>query len=151
MVPILTLLSLLCLGLVASASYAGDSIGKGGFMTFNSLDLMGTPVENSRGGFVGIVNGVVIDSEGHAFAIVNHGDYDLYGPGGANTPVPFAALRTSETMPGKEHIVLKTDMEHLDFAPFFDPLQRNDRQAEANIYLYYGLQPYWTEESQCSK
>jgi hypothetical protein len=126
-------------------------MGNGGFMTFNSIDLIGAPVENSHGGFLGIVNGVVIDSEGHAFAIVNHGDYDLYGPGGANTPVPFAALRISEAKPGMEDVILNTDVEHLDFAPFFDPTQSSNRQTEANIYLYYGLQPYWTESGTCSK
>ena len=151
MIPLLALVSLLSLGLVVSVSYAGAPMGNGGFMTFNSIDLIGVPVENSYGGFLGIVDGIVIDSDGHAFAIVNHGDYDLYGPGGANSPVPFAALRISETKSGREDIVLNTDTEHLDFAPFFDPMQTNDRQKEANIYLYYGLQPYWTEGGACSK
>jgi hypothetical protein len=151
MISTIALVSLLSLGLVVSVSYAGAPMGKGGFMTFNSIDLIGAPVKNSQGGFLGIVNGVTIDSEGHAFAIVNHGDYDLYGPGGANSPVPFAALRISEAKSGMEDVILNTDMEHLDFAPFFDPTQSSNRQTEANIYLYYGLQPYWTESGTCSK
>lgn len=100
MISTIALVSLLSLGLVVSVSYAGAPMGKGGFTTFNSIDLIGARVENSRGRFLGIVNGVTIDSEGHAFAIVNHGDYDLYGPGGANSPVPFAALRISEAKSG---------------------------------------------------
>jgi len=151
MIPLLALVSILTLGLAVSVSYAGAPMEKDGFMTFNSIDLIGVPVENSHGGFLGIVNGVVVDSGGHAFAVVNHGDYDLYGPGGANSPVPFAALRISETKSGGADVVLNTDTEHLDFAPFFDPMQSGDRQTEANIYLYYGLQPYWMEEGSCSK
>jgi hypothetical protein len=92
---------------------------------------------------MGIVNEVMVDSGGHAFAIVNHGDYDLYGEGGVNTPVPFQELQISKTKGGQDVVFLKTDMEHLDFAPYLDPLQTNSRQYEANIYEYYGIAPYW--------
>ncbi len=93
----------------------------------------------------------MIDSQGQAFAIVSHGDYDVYGPGGANTPIPIAALRILETKAGKKNIVLNTDTEHMDFAPFLDPTKSKDPQYEANIDRYFGLQPYWTEGSACSK
>ena len=148
---LLALVSLLSLGLAIPVSYAGGMTGKGGFMTFNSLDLIGAPVKNPQGEFLGLVDGVMVDSEGHAFAIVNHGDYDLYGPGGANSPVPFAALWISGTEAGKENFVLNTDAGHMDFAPYLDPTKSNDRQYEADVYRYYGLQPYWTEEGTCSK
>jgi hypothetical protein len=144
---ILVLVSFLSFGLIVSSSHAAGMMGKSGFMTFNSRDLTGASVYDSHGELLGIVNGVLVDSGGHAFAIVNHGDYDLYGEGGANTPVPFEALRISETKAGKERVVFKMDMEHLDFAPPFDPTKSNDRQYEASIYEYYGIQPYWTESS----
>lgn len=118
-------ITLLSVGLAASASYAAGSAGKGGFMTFNSFDLIGAPVKNPQGRFLGLVNEVMVDSNGQAFAIVNHGDYDLSGPGGVNTPVPIAALRISETKSGKEMIVLNTDTEHMDFAPYLDPTKMN--------------------------
>lgn len=139
------LVALLSVGLAASASYAGGPMGKGGFMTFNSSDLIGVPVKNSQGRFLGLVDGVMIASDGQAFAVVNHGDYDLYGPGGVNTPVPIAALRISETKSGKEMIVLNTDTEHMDFAPYLDPTQTNNPRYEANIDRYFGIQPSWTE------
>jgi len=145
------LVTLLSVGLAASASYAAGTAGKGGFMTFNSLDLIGVPVKNPQGRFLGLVNEVMIDSNGQAFAVVNHGDYDLYGPGGVNTPVPIAALRISETKSGKEMIVLNTDTEHMDFAPYLDPTQMNNPQYEANIDRYFGLQPSWTEEGVLAK
>jgi hypothetical protein len=145
------LVALLSVGLVASASYARGSIGTSGFRTFDSNDLIGVPVNNSQGRFLGLVNGVMIGSDGQAFAVVNHGDEDLYGPGGVNTPVPIAALRISETKSGKEQIVLNTDTEHLDFAPYLDPTKSNDRQYEANVDMYFGLQPAWTAGGSCSK
>jgi hypothetical protein len=148
---LVALMMLASVGLVALASDAGAARGKSGLMTFNSMDLIGVSVQNPQGKFLGLVNEVMIDSRGQAFAIVNHGDYDLYGEGGVNTPVPIAALRISETKSGKEKIVLNTDTEHMDFAPYFDPTQINNRRYEASIYEYFGLRPYWTEASGCSK
>ena len=135
-------------------SGAAGTIGKGGFMELNSPNLVGASVKNSHGELLGIVNEILVDSGGHAFAVVNHGDYDLYGEGGVNTPVPFEALRFSQTKSGNESVVFKMeqmDREHLDFAPFLDPTKTNNRQYEANIYEYYGLQPYWTENGASSK
>ena len=143
--------ALLGVGLVAPASYAKPPAGKSGFMTFDSYDLIGVPVRNPQGRFLGLVNGIMVDSRGEAFAIVNHGDYDLYGPGGVNTPVPIAALQISETRAGKENIVLNTDSEHMDFAPYLDPAKTNDPQYAANIDRYFGLQPGWTEAGACPK
>ncbi len=114
------------------------------FMELDSRDLIGAAVANSCGKVVGIVNEVMVDTQGHAFAIVNHGDYDLYGDGGVNTPVPFQELTISKTERGQS-VVLKTDMEHLDLAPYLDPLKMQSRRYEANIYEYYGIQPSWTE------
>ena len=93
----------------------------------------------------------MVDSRGHAFAVVNHGDDDLYGEGGVNTPVPFEALRIYRTKSGAESAVFTTDAEHLDFAPFLDSTKIGNRQYEADIYGYDGIQPYWTEASSCSK
>ncbi len=145
------LVALLSVGLAASASYAGGPMGKGGFMTFNSSDLIGVPVKNSQGRFLGLVDGIMIASDGQAFAVVNHGDYDLYGSGGVNTPVPIAALRISETKSGKEMVFLNTDTEHMDFAPYLDPTKSNDRQYEATIDEYFGIQPSWNEAGACAK
>ena len=145
------LVALLSVGLAASAAHAAGPMGKGGFMTFNSFDLIGVAVRNPQARYLGLVNGIMIGSDGQAFAIVNHGDYDLYGPGGVNTPVPIAALRISETKYGKEKIVLNTDTEHMDFAPYLDPTKSHDRQYEANIDRYFGIQPSWTEEGAGSK
>ncbi len=145
------LVALLSFGLGISAAYAGSQTGKSGLKSFDSSDLIGVPVKNSQGRFLGLVNGIMVASDGEAFAVVNHGDYDLYGSGGVNTPVPIAALKISETKTGKEMIALNTDTEHMDFAPYLDPTKTNDRQYVADIDGYFGVQPAWNEGGACSK
>ena len=140
----LALVSFMSLGLVASSSYAAGTTGRSGFMMFNSSDLIGAPARDSHGELMGVVDEVRVDSGGHAFAVVNHGDYDLYGEGGVDTPIPFEELQISKTKADQDTVVLKTDMEHLDFAQYLNPLKKETRQDEANIYEYYGIQPYWT-------
>ncbi len=147
----LVLVSFLSVGLLVSNSYAARTAGRSGFMMFNSSDLIGASVKDSYGYLTGIVNEVMVDSAGHAFAIVNHGEADLYGENGVNTPVPFQELRISRTKGGQDIVILKIDMEHLDLAPYLDPLHMNSRQYEANIYKYYGIAPYWTENGVGSK
>ena len=148
---LLALVLVLSLGLAASGSYAAGTMAKGGYLTFNSFDLIGASVKNPQGRFLGIVDGIMIDSKGQAFAIVNHGDYDVYGPGGVNTPVPIAAMQILGTKSGKERIVLNTDTEHMDFAPYYDPMQANNPRYTANIDSYFGVQPSWSEGSASSK
>jgi hypothetical protein len=120
-------------------------------MIFNSRGLIGASAQDSHGEFLGSVNEVVIDSGGHAFAIVTHGDYDLYGGPAANILIPFEVLRISRTKSGEEKVISKMDAEHLAFAPYLDPTKPINRQREANIYLYDGIQAYWTEDGKCAK
>jgi sporulation protein YlmC with PRC-barrel domain len=143
----LALVLLLGLGLAASNSYAAAAAGRSGFMMFNSFDLRGAPVKEPHGEFVGVVNEVMVDSLGHGFAVINHphGDYDMSSESWANTPVPFQELRIFQAKSGQYAVVLKMDMEHFDFAPYFDPFRKDNRRYEANIYEYYGIQPYWTQ------
>ena len=120
-------------------------------MVLNSDDLVEAAVENSCGKVVGIVNDVMVDSDGHAFAIINHGDFDLYGDRGVNTLVPIQELRISRAKSGRDIVFLKMDTEHLDSAPYLDPTQKLDRQYEANVYESFGIAPYWIQKGQSSK
>ena len=141
------------LGLIAFNSYAAGDMGKGKLMTFNSDDLIGAPVQDSHGESLGIVNEVLIDSGGHAFAIINHGDYDLAGEGGINTIVPLEVMQVAKYNVGeeKDKVILKTDTEHLDLAPAYNPTVAFNRQREAATYEFFGIQPYWTENMECGK
>ena len=145
---VFVLVSVLSLRLLASNSYAAGTMGRSGFMMFDSSNVVGAPVKDSNGKMVGFVDEVMVDSGGHALAVIYHAtaaaeDPFLYGDG-ENTPVPFQELTISKAKGGQEAVLLKTDLTHLDFAPYLDPLKMESRQYEASIYEYYGIQPYWT-------
>jgi ribosomal 30S subunit maturation factor RimM len=146
-IKMLALVPCLVLGLVISNLRAATAAGNSGFMVFNSRDLIGSIVKDSCGKEIGVVDRIMVDSGGRAFAVVNHGDYDLTGSEGIDTPVPFEAMRIYPAKTGLDTITLKTDMEHLDLAPYLDPLKKYTTQDETHIYEYYGIQPSWTGRS----
>ena len=142
------LAALLTLGLAASGAFAAAPMGQGGFMSFDSRDLIGAIVENPQGEVVGLISQVWVDTGGHAFAVLNHGSTEYYGEGGGYTPVPFEALQVTEPMAGQVSAVLNSDEKRLEAAPAFNPMA-GDRQYEADVYRYYGIQPYWTQADEC--
>ena len=146
----IALASFLSLGLFATNSHAARTMGKNGFMMFNSSDLIGAPAEDSQGGTMGIVDEVRVDFGGHAFAAVIRLGYDLYGEGGVNSFMPFQELRISQIKAGQVTVVPITDMEHLDFAPYLNPPKTDSRQFGANNE-YYGIQPYWIQSGTAGK
>ena len=146
----LGLVLLLSLGLVYGV-HARSHMGKSGFMTFSTFDLIGAPVKNQRGELLGLVSWVEVDSAGDAIAIVNHGPDAYYGDGGGYTPVPIKALRISEPAAGHLTVVLNSNEKKLESAPAYDPTRGHDRQYETQVYRFYGLQPYWTEEGKCQQ
>lgn len=167
-VPFLALVSLLSIGLAAPASYAGEMPGfthefyEGRIFiadpaekaadevaTFDGMDLIGAAVNNPQGELLGLVSGLQIDSGGRAFAIINHGSDEIYGPGGRFTLVPVEALNISESSADFELVaVLDMNQEQLAAAPFYNPARTDERGYLAGIYRHYGLQPYWTDEAQ---
>ncbi len=121
--------------------------GNGTFKEVDSRDLISAAVEDSCGKVVGIVNEEMVDSTGHALLVINHGDYDIFGNNGINTPVPFQELRISKTKDGQNNVFLKTDEAHLDFAPYLGyTLPTNNRRFEASIYRFYGIEPSWSSK-----
>ncbi len=155
---------LFALGLAVSSSYADNwswaesyvtgrfnatpaTTEKSEFLLVNGMDLIGAPVKDSQGELLGLISMIEIDSQGHAFAVINHGSYEYYGEGGGFTPVPFEALQISKPELGQMTVALNMDERQLEAAPFYDPSVTDSRQYEASIYRFYGIQPYWTEEN----
>ncbi len=153
---------LFAVGLAVSSSYADNwswaesyatgrfnvtptTTQKSEFLLVNSSDLIGASVKDSKGELLGLISMIEIDSQGHAFAVINHGSYEYYGEGGGFTPVPFEALQISKPELGQMTVALNMDERQLEAAPFYDPSVTDSRQYEANIYRFYGIQPYWTE------
>ena len=75
----LALAAFLAFGMVASGAYAGSGMDKGGFMSFDSRDLIGAVVRDPQGEVVGLVSQVRVDTGGHAFAVLNHGSDNTTG------------------------------------------------------------------------
>jgi hypothetical protein len=132
-----------------SGAFAGGSMSQGGFRSFDSQDLIGAIVKTTHDDFLGLVSQLWVDTGGHAFAILNHGPDEYYGDGGGFTPIPLEAFRITELMPGQLQVVLNSNEKALEAAPAFNPVESTDLQYEANIYRYYGIQPYWTTSEEC--
>ncbi len=143
------LVAILVLGLAASGAFAGMSMSQGGFKSFDSRDLIGAIVKNPQNDFLGLVSQLWVDTGGHAFAILNHGPDEYYGDGGGFTPVPIEAFRITEPTPGQLQVVLNSNEKALESARAFNPAESTDLRYEANIYRYYGIQPYWTIWEEC--
>jgi hypothetical protein len=102
--------------------------------------LIGKMVKNFQGDDLGTISEFVKGPEGHiAFAMLNYRVTD-------NTlkiiAVPIGALSC-----GDENCVLNASKETVGTTPPFvskDDLAQT--RTAANIYLYFGVQPYWTEE-----
>jgi hypothetical protein len=142
-----SVLFILGLGAVVPGAVASTRTPSSSYTTFSTHALIGSSVCNPQGTLLGIVDGIMIDPDGHAYAIVNNGDADLSGSGGVDTPVPIAALRITKQNSGQAKIVLNTDTEHMDFAPFLNPLKLDNMQYDANIYRYFGVQTHWGSSS----
>ena len=129
----------------ASDSFGTGSTGKSGFITF---DMYGVPLKNAHGEFLGSISDIVLDKgDLHAFALINIGSRGEYGESGGLTPVPMVALKISQMKSGRLNIVLNDTEANLEDAPHFDATKIDNPQYEAEIYRYYGIQPYWTEKS----
>ncbi len=134
----LALVSVLSFGLVASNSFAAGTTDRGGFRMFDSFDVVGTPTKDSNGELIGFINEVMVDSEGHGLAVICHEtavgeDPTMYGDL-ENTPVPFEELTISKEKGSQKVAVLKTDLQHLNFAPYLDSLKMQSRGYETRIY-----------------
>jgi len=101
--------------------------------------LIGREVKSPGGETLGSIRDFVYDQNGHVlFAVLSHEDKSV--------AIPYSALSiSSATKP--EEIVLNADREKLDGAPAFDREKAmTDRKWAADVYRYFGQQPYWTEE-----
>jgi sporulation protein YlmC with PRC-barrel domain len=107
-------------------------------------NLVGASVKNPQGEDLGLIIDFVKDSNDRAvFAILVYGDYETYGDFGKQVAIPFAALSCME-----QNCILNASKDRLDSAPSFvwkEDLDPEKTLAE-DIYRYFGLQPYWTEE-----
>ncbi len=135
MLTIFAVISLLSLRFPTDSNASGFTF-EWGFMTSQTMGLLGIPVINPAGEKLGIVNAFMDDPEGHvAFAILWIGPWDS-NPA-RYVAIPFDALSISGTKPSQMTLVLNIDRRTLYSAPSFDKtkdLKNTDRAA--GIYRY---------------
>jgi hypothetical protein len=101
---------------------------------------VGATVKNFQGEALGKITGVVTGPQGRvSFAVLS---YWISDDTQKRIAVPFRALSCKERA-----CVLNASRDTLDAAPMFaleDDLA--ERKLAEDIYRYFGVQPYWTEE-----
>lgn len=101
--------------------------------------LIGTTVKDSRGEDLGIISDIVTGPGGRmAFALLN---YWVFDDTQERVAVPLGALSCEE-----QSCVLNTSRDRLDSAPTFSEDDLTDPKMAGDIYRYFGISPYWTED-----
>jgi len=121
-------------------SYATEPMTKGSNRPYEASKLVGTPVKNLQGEYLGRINDFVIDKDRIAFGILSHGGF--LGMGGKLVAIPFGALSFEHT---GMYFVLDLSRDRLESAPEFDLTRFASPTWAGDVYRYFGLQPYWTE------
>lgn len=135
-------------GKIASAKDKSPS--KQTFRIQKASDLIGKPVENSRGERLGEVQDLAIAGERGrvAYAVLSFGGF--LGVGEKWFAIPTAAL----TLPDDcENFVLAVEKDRLKNASGFDKdrwPKMDDAGWGIGVHEYYGLQPYWMSEGEGS-
>jgi sporulation protein YlmC with PRC-barrel domain len=103
-------------------------------------ELLGKGVKNPQGENLGTITDVVTGPEGRiAFAVLS---YWVSADTQMRVAVPFDALSCEG-----QNCVLNTSKETLGFAPAFVlEGELAEQKLAEDIYRYFGVQPYWTEE-----
>lgn len=104
--------------------------------------LMGATVQSTDGKAVARIDDLVIDSKDGRVALLVLDQ--VPGRGDAQVAVPFGGLSMSGNA-----FALNTTEDRLAAAPGFDEFaDTHNLQKAEDIYVYFGLQPYWTEGGQ---
>jgi sporulation protein YlmC with PRC-barrel domain len=114
--------------------------------TYNVLstaDIIGDKVVNRAGENLGKLEELMLDLEKGrvAYAVLSFGGF--LGMGDKHFALPFEALKLDAN---HDCFILDVDREKLKNAPGFDksnPPKAADRTWGAEIYKFYGYQPYW--------
>ena len=113
----------------------------------SASSLAGDRVKNPAGEDLGKVTELMIDipSGRVPYAVLSFGG--MLGVGNKLFAVPWNALTLDED---EKQFILKADKARLENAPGFDKDNWPDMADAAwggTVYSYYGVQPYWEEET----
>ena len=137
--PVMVLLLALIFGHAVVKSTAQEVMSQSE-ATSEVSKLPGKTVKDSQGENLGIITDVVTGPEGCvAFAVIS---YWISDDTQKRAAVPFGALFCQE-----QNCVINVNKDALDAAPTLvseDDLA--ERKLAGDIYRYFGVRPYWTEE-----
>ena len=144
------LLSVLGVFFVLSLGFAtgsqARSMNQSGLTIYDTTELIGCSVKSPDGVTLGQIFDLVVDSRGHMdFAIVSQPGYEEFP--GRLVAVPFNSLMISEGRSQQLHAVLNADKEKFYEAPNWGERNLANRQEAASLDRYFGVRPYWTEET----
>jgi sporulation protein YlmC with PRC-barrel domain len=133
------LVSVLFFGYGVAKSTAHEKMSKSGERAEVSK-LLGTSIKNPQGEDLGTIADIVTGPEGRvAFAVIS---YWISDDTQKRIAVPFGALSCKG-----QNCVLNASKDTLASAPAF--VSEDDlvgRKLAEDIYRYFGIQPYWTDE-----
>ena len=127
------------IGYTVPNAMAQEMMEKGG-KTSEVSELLGKGVKNPKGEDLGTITYVVVGPEGRvAFAVLS---YWVSADMQMRVAVPFSALSCEG-----EKCILNASRETFDSAPTFVlEGELAEQKLAEDIYRYFGVQPYWTEE-----
>jgi sporulation protein YlmC with PRC-barrel domain len=142
---IIVALFILILGLLIVAGYASESRSKGWDRSYQASEAIGLWVMNHQGRYLGRIQDLVFDREDRViFAIVGYSRFNWKSIGENSVAVPFNAL-VYERHAKQPVARVDIPLEKFHSAPRFTKADLMDRRREAEVYRYFGQQPYWTE------
>jgi sporulation protein YlmC with PRC-barrel domain len=144
-VNIIVVISILTFGLLVAAVCASESASKGWDRSYQTSEIIGLWVMNHQERYLGRVQDLVVDPDGHViFAIIGYTRFNWKLIGENSVAVPFNAL-VYERNAKHPAVMVDISLEKFHSAPRFSKADLMDRQREAEVYRYFGQQPYWTE------
>lgn len=104
---------------------------------------IGKHVKNTQGEDLGKVKDFVRDNNGEiSLAVISHGG--LLGVGKKDVAVPFSALSFNKA---GDHVVINATKDQMARAPEVKRGENlHDRTFAENVYRYFGVRPYWTDQ-----
>jgi sporulation protein YlmC with PRC-barrel domain len=144
-INLIAVLSILTFSLVVATVYGSESISKGWERSYQVNEILGSVVMNHEGKYLGRVQDLVFDPDGHVvFAIVGNWRWNWRIIGENSVAVPFSELTYDHN--GKHPVVMvDISWEKFQSAPKFRKADLTDRRRAEEVYKYFGQQPYWTE------
>ena len=143
-IAIFAFVFLLSLGFAAD-SHAGSSMAKMRLTEYGTTQLLGLGVNTPNGEELGRIFDLEIDPQGHiTFALVVQNGFEDFP--GRVVAVPFSALTITKTKSQEIQVVLNVDKEKFYTAPNFSAKNLDNRKWAAEVYRFFGQQPYWIEE-----